>query len=383
MCGWRECLTDRSALLAFLAIGASAPACAETTINVAGDCNFVVVEASLVLSDDFQFSNDCADPKWVREEYTRVFGAAGVPPLMLLQEARGNYEKTEGGVFVVANFRDSAGDAPPLSSDAIDFWNSEWPHQNATALTNMPLWSDYAGNFMLPYWTSLLEASSNKRALTCLLASDPLIGIGHVFELPGFESASFKKVEATDGGDWCQPYWEKNNLTVGFTFLTLENASNKTIDEIDIDYRYYKQTSLAERLDKLYGIKGEDDVSARWPTPESIDATIDNTPDDADLHEFMSEQLGDKDMVEFKSRKAEVQTRRIAALAPGEKVIILLNVYYTDESLNYLPGYYIDGNVFVEKLVFRAGRRTVSRNIRDPFGEQAARKSLSWGWASQ
>src|SRR4029079_13146163 len=79
----RACFAEWSALLAILAIDASAQAHAETTINVAGDCNFVVVEASLVLSDDFQFSNDCADPKWIREEYTRVFGAAGVPPLML------------------------------------------------------------------------------------------------------------------------------------------------------------------------------------------------------------------------------------------------------------------------------------------------------------
>ena len=88
-------------------------------------------------------------------------------------------------------------------------------------------------------------------------------------------------------------------------------------------------------------------------------------------------------LVEFKSRKAEPQTRKIAALAPGEKVIILLNVFYSDKSLNFLPGYFVDGNVFVEKLVFRAGSRTVSRLIRDPYGEQAARKSLSWGWGGQ
>ena len=360
--------------------GGSCVAHADTTINVAGDCNFIVVDASLVLSEDFQFNDDCADPKWIREEYTRLFGAGGVPSLMILQEAGGRYEEGLGNGFLVQSFRDSAFDL--ISAETIDFWNSEWPHANAAALTNMPLWTKYSGSLYFFYWSQLLNVSNSKRDLFCFIGSEPLLAQGEAFELPVHESAANERF-SEDCGEAREEAWKREKLQVGFTFLTLENASTKPIDEIEIVYRYYKESGLTEQIEQLYGIRSSEDIFTTWETGAAIDASIDAAPENANIHEFMLEKLGDKDLVEFKSRKAEPQTRKIAALAPGEKVIILLNVFYSDESLNFLPGYFVDGNVFVEKLVFRAGSRTVSRLIRDPYGEQAARKSLSWGWGGQ
>ena len=71
-----------------------------------------------------------------------------------------------GNGFLVQSFRDSAFDL--ISAETIDFWNSEWPHANAAALTNMPLWTRDPGSLYFFYWSQLLNVSNSKRDLFLL-----------------------------------------------------------------------------------------------------------------------------------------------------------------------------------------------------------------------
>jgi hypothetical protein len=126
----------------------------------------------------------------------------------------------------------------------------------------------------------------------------------------------------------------------------------------------------------------------------SLEALDDLTPDDYDRIllglgaeannvEFLRRQFQTADYVEFDASRQQSSVMKLSDLAPGEKVIALLNVYLTKPENDYLPIYYIDGIVVPDQIVYRSGAQTVSRAIRDPFRTQALRKGLSWGWASQ
>jgi hypothetical protein len=360
-------------------------------ISVAGSCNFVAVQANIVLSPDFKFPSACADPAWVTEEYTRLFGAAGVPALLALQEVNGNYRRDGHNNWVRSyRFRDftyESDGALPLAKETIDFWNSEWPHRSARALTNLPLWGYYAGNVMYAAIPETFLRGHNAYELACYLSSIPLQGLGSGYGENVQETEFYKRnasaVQNLSGRFGC--YRDQNSrYQVGFTLLTLKNASDRAINELELHYKFLEQPNLVDRLETMFKLDGFGRTFASLDfSPNDLQRILRGLGAEKNNLGFLQSQFLPNDYVEFQAGKQKSNVMKLSDLAPGEKVIALLNVYFTNRKNNFLPIYYVDGVVVPDQIVYRTGSRTVSRAIRDPFRTQALRKGLSWGWSSQ
>lgn len=361
---------------------------AHSQISVAGSCNFIAVKANIVLGPDFRFPPACADPAWVTEEYTRLFGAAGVPALLALQEVNGNYQRN-GDYYWVRSYRFQnffEGGSLPLNKDTVQFWQSEWPHRNARALTNLPLWQSYAGNIMYAVIPETFLHSHNAYELACYLAREPLLGqgsgYGEAVRETGFYQRNANLLPSFKGS---RCYLDGNSrYAVGFTLLTLKNASDQPINELELHYKFLEQPNLVDRLNAMFQLKGFGqtfdslDISAT-----DLQRILSGMGTEKNNLGLLQREFKPSDYVEFQAGKQQSSVMKLSDLAPGEKVIALLNVYLTNRENNYLPIYYVDGIVVPDKIVYRSGSKTVSRAIRDPFRTQALRKGLSWGWASQ
>lgn len=375
------------AMPALLIVAMAMPA--RSQINVAGSCNFIAVKANIVLSPGFQFPPACADPAWITEEYTRLFGAGGVPALLALQEANGNYRHSDQYYWVRSyRFRDFfSGDELPLAKETVQFWQSEWPHRDARALTNLPLWKYYAGNIIYAAIPETFLHSHNAYELACYLASQPLLGQGSEYGETVRQTAFYQRnadlIRRYSGRSECY-HEDISKFAVGFTLLTLKNASDRPINEFELHYKFLDQPNLVDRLNAMFKLDGFgrtfDSLSF---SPGALQRILLGMGADKNNLGLLRSQFKPSDYVEFEAGRQQSSVMKLSDLAPGEKVIALLNVYLTNGKNNYLPIYYVDGIIVPEKIVYRTGSKTVSRAIRDPFRTQALRKGLSWGWASQ
>ncbi len=364
-------------------------ASANSQINVAGNCNFIAVKADIVLSPDFRFPPACADPAWITEEYTRLFGAGGVPALMALQEVNGNYRQKDHIYWVRSyRFRDYFGDQGlPLNENTVRFWQTEWPHKDAKALTNLPLWESYSGNLLYSVVPDTFLHSHNAYELACYLASEPLMGLGLGFGSPVYETDFFQRnsqlLARLGEGSGCYSV-DISRYEVGFTLLTLKNSSGRSINELEIHYKFLDQSNLADRLSVLFRSNDFDRLfELMESSPDYLQTILVGMGEEENNARFIRDQFEPSDYFEFEATRQPSSVMKLADLEPGEKVIALLNVYFTNRENDYLPIYYTDGIIVPDKIVYRSGSQTVSRKIRDPYRTQALRKGLSWGWASQ
>jgi hypothetical protein len=365
---------------------------ARSQINVAGNCNFIAVKADIVLSPGFQLPSACADPAWITEEYTRLFGAAGVPALLALQEVNGNHRPADPFYWVRSyRFRDFTHERDgslALNKETVQFWQSEWPHRNARALTNLPLWKSYAGNMLYAAIPETFLHSHNAHELACYLASEPLIGQGSGYGENVKKTEFYRRNERLitrslpeKSGCYLDAI---SRYEVGFTLLTLKNASDQPINELELHYKVLDQPNLVDRLNTMFKLDGFGRTFASLDvSPGDLQRILSGLGAEKNNVGLLQSQFKPSDYIEFQAGRQRSNVMKLSDLASGEKVIALLNVYLTNQQNNHLPIYYVDGIVVPDQIVYRTGSKTVSRVVRDPFRTQALRKGLSWGWASQ
>ena len=347
-----------------------------SSCNVSGTCNFAFCGVNIVQSHRTEIVNKCADPSAVYEEYARLFGMSAVPALMAIQEARGHVNK-DGVVNRVVLSREVF----PISNEVLDFWNNEWPYKSASALTNTPLWRLYAGNNKAWPYTRVVLYLGEKIHLACFLGVveeySPADTGSVVTETQFYQQAvAAKKLDY----EKCQPYTDiKDNF--GFTFFTIKNDTGGAISNIAIEYRVVplKNGGVRRALKQFAGANDYNDFDKVLVNRGRLQAMLANNDSTPDIANLVFDKPDNPDSSEAKT--TDIKRMIIGTLSSEESVITLINTFIPNS--DGLPAYYLDDAIVPETISYKIGENSITRKLRQPAGELAARKGLSWGWYSQ
>lgn len=299
-------------------------------------------------------------------QYARLFGALEIPLLMKFIPAPGFRKSDLHGYLRPKGKKYKEFDE--IRADLAKFVQN-LPFQDARPLLT-PLWTDVAGDedaTLNIFW----RASSAGRNERSCFYMEPLvdeIGLNEDLVgplLPKYWQKSCPKIQKEFDG------------RVGFTFLIVENDSAEKIDDISLFYREtYSENKVVKEFDDKW-------LAPQRPERErknKVRSTI-NEISDASALENLTRRYSTAQAVEASVKMQPLQELKMSDMKPGEKRIVALNVYFSDE--RNLPAGYLYGIYEFERAEYSTSKGHQTLPIRQPYLEKAARVAVPYGWFNQ
>jgi hypothetical protein len=225
-----------------------------------------------------------------------------------------------------------------------------------------PLWTDIVGKETAAI-NILWRASSGSRVDRACFFMEPLVdgGSGNTADLLG---------------KWLPRNWEKHceqvqnifDQRVGFTFLILENKAERAVEDVSL---FFRETYSDNPL--------KADFNLKW-TAKAYQQAITDVPT-GDVLENLTARYSAASSAEDELKKRPLQEMKISVLKPGEKRIVLLNIYFASE--RNLPAGYLYGLYAFETAQYTSAGDSFVMKIRAPYLEKAARVAVPYGWFNQ
>jgi hypothetical protein len=289
--------------------------------------------------------------------YIRLFGAMEVPYMMsIFNYPTRTLVKTNDGYFLKGH------PGFYVSDQLAKFWKTKWEYKDALPFRS-ELWEQFINNNLEIsrdlYWSALEPTLSDMVAYGMAITDD--LNVEHRVAdaiLPDIKPHFKSKPSSWDAqGD---PDVNPDNLDldsglatedVGFLFVILSNTSSTELSDIDFHYEEY--------INSFKPVKEDLNHWKRKPNPDL---------------------LGLKDTA-LNRAEQKSDMLKLASLKPGASVIWLLCIY--KKKPNGLPRTYLT-NVFVpSRVTFTNNGLICQDSLRKPFGLQAARVAIPFGWQSQ
>ena len=292
-------------------------------------------------------------------QYARLFGALEIPKLMALipnPSVRNDFEAPEYRTF-------GSGPSWDVVRTKLLKFAEQLPFKDARPVLT-PMWTDIAGNLDAAHGIFLRASSGNQKERACFYSEPTISGFFMAGELlgslwPGWKAC--KKIQQTFDGQ------------IGFTFLLIENDSSETMDDVVLYFREnYTKNGIVRGEFKL----GKDDKAPARAYMKDVRSVPDTDP----LQNLVSKYSTAKS-VKSTVRALPPNEMKFAKLKPGEKLIIILNVYFANSQ--NLPAGYLYGIYEFDRAEFRTSRGFVQMAIRPPYLEKAARVAVPYGWFNQ
>ena len=292
-------------------------------------------------------------------QYARLFGALEIPLLMeLLPDLGFKRSPLGGGGYVTPRNPKLAG--ADIRKELATYV-SKLPFSSASPLI-FPIWKDVAGSEAAATSIAWRATAGNREERACLLM-EPLVD--------GGSQANAERLGALLPKNWqyvCPRRQEVFDRRVGFTFLIIENVGKAPLRQLSLNYRENYSENKVE-------IELHDRMSIEKLKP-AIRSTPNNSTDENLLNRF-----GTSVLIENLVLSRPIQQKYLEILQPGEKLILLLNIYFANDA--QLPAGYLYGIYMFESIDYRLANETYNVNVRAPYQDKAARQLVPYGWFNQ
>ena len=281
----------------------------------------------------------------IRMNYMRLFGAVEVPQVMAYLGKKFRLELMMDA-DVIQYYGDKRGNVPPMNNVFFEFWRKDWQYSNALPLET-PHWKKYSGNRRIAkdlMWSAAHAAPSE------------VVSFAYWDEVNQSRSESREICEKVLGQDFPEPTeLIYSSQDIGYLFLVLENTSQVTIENINVEFEIHRISNHLIAFNFDSALK----PLAEWEEPEKRFPSVEK----------------------LSSFAAEKEVKKIAELRPNQSVICLLEIYRKDSE--GLPAFFLDDVVRIKHVTAESSNGRLSLDVRKPFGAEAARVLVPFGWFCQ